>query len=556
MFCPKCRAENALEAARCLSCGDNMTVAVLEVVRGDLTEKVRFLRPRAYTVGRARQNDIALNEPSISKNHCRLDYEDGRFYIEDRGSLHGVYVNAAKAQRTELTPGCQLQLGNLTLKFSVLSGETTTSEVARFPWREQQQFLPSLVQTLNATLVLSQVLEQVLDAVMAITGAERGFLLLADSSPEAGRYPSVAGLRLRAARGRADQASDGRGISTSVVRRAIEDGETVATGNALADPQLSHATSVIALELRTIVCIPLRSPRSEVDRSGAFPRALGALYVDNHESTAPFSPESLRTAEALARHAALAIENAQLFEREQRTIEELQQAQQQLLQSEKLATIGQMAAGIAHELNTPLTYIMGNLELLEAQDLTSGQREMLGSVATGAERIKGLAQSLLAFSRPSQEELVPLSPNELIERSLELCRYQIMKGGVVLQKQLEETLPEVMGVPNQLEMALINLTVNAIHAMEGTGGRLTVRSSAKGGNVEIAVSDQGSGIPPHIQPTVFEPFVTTKPEGKGTGLGLSTVLMVVERHHGKVDFTTEPETGTTFRITLPAAPTR
>ncbi|PYQ15362.1 MAG: histidine kinase, partial [Acidobacteria bacterium] len=328
------------------------------------------------------------------------------------------------------------------------------------------------------------------------------------------------------------------------------------TGNALADPQLSHATSVIALDLRTIVCIPLRSPRSEVDQSGGFPRALGALYVDNQESTAPFSPESLKTAEALARHAALAIENAQLFEREQRTIEELQQAQQQLLQSEKLATIGQMAAGIAHELNTPLTYIMGNLELLEAQELTDAQREMLGSAARGAERIKSLAQSLLAFSRPSQEELVPVAPNELIERSLELCRYQIMKGGVVLQKQLEPTLPRVMGVPNQLEMALINLTVNAIHAMEGTGGRLTVRSSAKGGNVEIAVSDQGSGIPPHIQPTVFEPFVTTKPEGKGTGLGLSTVLMVVERHHGKVDFTTAPGAGTTFRITLPAAATR
>jgi len=556
MLCPKCRAENALDVARCVSCGDNMTVAVLEVVRGDLTEKVRFLRPRAYTLGRARQSDIALNEPSISKHHCRIDYEDGRFYIEDRGSLHGVYVNAAKAQRTELTPGCQLQLGNLTLKFSVLSAETTTSpQAGKLPWMEQQQLLLSLVQTLNSTLVLSQVLEQVLDAVMGITGAERGFLLLADSSPEAGRFPSVAGLRLRAARGRADQAGDGRGISTSVVRRALEDGETVATGNALADPQLSHATSVIALDLRTIVCIPLRSPRSEADRSGGFPRALGALYVDNQESTAPFSPESLRTAEALARHAALAIENAQLFEREQRTIEELQQAQQQLLQSEKLATIGQMAAGIAHELNTPLTYIMGNLELLEAQDMTGGQREMLGSVERGAERIKGLAQSLLAFSRPSQEELVALAPNEMIERSLELCRYQILKGGVVLEKQLGETLPAVMGVSNQLEMALINLTVNAIHAMEGSGGRLTVSSCARGGNVEIAVSDQGSGIPPHIQPTVFEPFVTTKPEGKGTGLGLSTVLMVVERHHGKVDFTTAPGTGTTFRITLPAAAT-
>jgi len=553
MNCSKCGTENAADAARCASCGDNMTVAVLEVIRGDLTEKIRFLRPRPYALGRARQNDIALNEPSISKTHCRIDHEEGHFYIEDLGSLHGVYVNATKVQRTELTPGCQIQLGNVTLKFSPLGGESTTARIARFPWLEQQQLLLSLVQTLNSTLVLSQVLEQVLDAVMRITGAERGFLLLADSSPDAARFPAVAGLRLRAARGRADPASDGRGISTSVVRRALESGETVATGNALADPQLGAATSVIALDLRTIVCIPLRSPRAEADRSGGFPRALGALYVDNQESSAPFSADSLRTAEALARHAALAIENAQLFEREQRTIEELQQAQKQLLQSEKLATIGQMAAGIAHELNTPLTYIMGNLELLEAQALPDPPREMLGSIARGAERIKGLAQSLLGFSRPSQEEMIALSPNELIERSLELCHYQILKGGVALEKRLAPDLPRVMGVPNQLEMALINLTVNAIHAMEGTGGLLTVSSAGRGAQVEIAVADQGPGIPPHIQPTIFEPFVTTKPEGKGTGLGLSTVLMVVERHEGKIDFTTAPGVGTTFRITLPAA---
>jgi signal transduction histidine kinase len=555
MLCPKCGKENPLDASRCIYCGNSMAVAVLEVVRGELTDKIRFLRPRTYTLGRARHHDFALNEPSISKNHARIEYEGGRFYVEDTGSLHGVYVNGTRVQRTELTPGAQVQLGNVTMKFSLLGGETVTAAVAKFPWIEQHQLLLSVVQTLNSTLVLNQVLEQVLDAVMKITGAERGFLLLVDNSPEAGRYPAVAGLRLRAGRGLPERSplAEGRGISTSVVKRALETGEIVATGNALADPVLGSATSVVALDLRTIVCIPLRSPRAEADRSGAFPRGLGAIYVDNQESSAPFSPDGLRAAEALARHAALAIENAQLFEREQRTIEELQQAQKQLLQSEKLATIGQMAAGIAHELNTPLTYIMGNLELLEAQKLDDTQREMLSSIARGSERIKDLAQSLLAFSRPSPEDMVPLAPNELIERSLELCHYQILKGGVRLEKQLSPDLPRVLGVSNQLEMALINLTVNAVHAMEGRGGRLTVKSGRLGPDVEISVSDEGPGIPERIQPTVFEPFVTTKPAGKGTGLGLSTVLMIVERHQGKIDFTTAPGAGTTFRIRLPVA---
>jgi two-component system NtrC family sensor kinase len=323
----------------------------------------------------------------------------------------------------------------------------------------------------------------------------------------------------------------------------------VATGNAVADPAIGQAQSVILMDLRTIVCIPLRSPRAEEGEAAS--TALGAIYVDNQETSDPFSADSLRTVEALARHAALAIENALLFEREQKTIEELRRAQKQLLQSEKLATIGQMAAGIAHELNTPLTYIMGNLELLEAQHAGPAQKEMFSSIALGAERISSLAQRLLAFSRPAQEEPVSVSVNEVVERSLELCHYQILKSGVQLRKELAASLPRIQGVPNQLEMALINLVVNAIHAMEG-GGVLQVSTRSLDRSVEIAVTDDGQGIPPEIQSTIFEPFVTTKPEGKGTGLGLSTVLMIVERHRGRIDFTSAPGKGTTFRITIPA----
>jgi signal transduction histidine kinase len=555
MLCPKCSADNAQDEARCASCGASLAVAVLEVIRGDLPEKIRFLRPRSYSVGRARHNDIALNEPSISKFHARLEYQDGRFFVQDADSLHGLYVNATKIRRAELTPGAQIQLGNVTLKYSVLGVESSTGAMGKLPWVEQQQLLLSLVQTLNSTLVLSQVLEQVLDAIMHITGAERGFLLLADASSDASRFSTVAGLRLRVARGREGNMppGDGHGVSAAVVRRALESGEIVSSPfPALGDtPDEAAATPTAELSHSTL-CLPLRSPRAEVDGTGAFPRGLGALYVDNARSEEPFSHDVLRAAEALARHAALAIENAQLFEREQGTIEELQKAQAQLLQSEKLATIGQMAAGIAHELNTPLTYIMGNLELLELQDITPAQREMLSAVTGGADRIRTLAQRLLAFSRPGREEMVALAPNDLIERSLELCQYQIASGRVRLKKELADGLPRVLGVSNQLEMALINLVINAVHAMAEKGGTLTVTSSRRGSEVEITVADEGAGVPESIRGRLFEPFVTTKPEGKGTGLGLSTVLMVLERHQGQVDFTTEEGHGTIFVVRLPA----
>jgi signal transduction histidine kinase len=555
MLCPKCSADNAQDEARCTTCGASLAVAVLEVIRGELPEKIRFLRPRSYTVGRARHNDVALNEPSVSKFHARLEYQDGRFSIQDADSLHGLYVNATKVRRAELTPGAQIQLGNVTLKYSVLGVESATGAMGKLPWVEQQQLLLSLVQTLNSTLVLSQVLEQVLDAIMHITGAERGFLLLADASPDASRFPTVAGLRLRVARGREGNMppGDGHEVSATVVRRALESGEIVSSPfPSPGDTREEAAASPTAGLSRSTLCLPLRSPRAEADGTGAFPRGLGALYVDNARSEEPFSHDALRAAEALARHAALAIENAQLFEREQRTIEELQKAQAQLLQSEKLATIGQMAAGIAHELNTPLTYIMGNLELLELQDITPAQREMLSAVTRGADRIRTLAQRLLAFSRPGREEMVPLAPNDLIERSLELCQYQIASGRVQLRKELADDLPRILGVSNQLEMALINLVINAVHAMAEDGGTLTVTSRRRGTDVEITIADEGPGVPEGIRGRLFEPFVTTKPEGKGTGLGLSTVLMVLERHQGQVDFTTEEGHGTIFVVRLPA----
>ena len=553
MQCPRCDGSNAPDARRCAKCGGVLAVARLEVIRGDVPEKSFFLTPRPYTLGRARHNDLSLPDPSISKAHARIDHNAGAFFIEDMGSLHGVYVDAVRVERAELGNGAQVQLGNISLRFSVLGPEgQSTEEAVEFPWVEQQQRLLSLVQALNSTLVLSQVLEQVLDALMRITRAERGFLLLADP-PDGPAAEAVGGLHVRVARRRGGESiplPEVQGLSSSVVRKSLRTGETVATGNAAADPSLGSAKSVILMDLRTIVCIPLRSPR--VVAEGAGGRTLGAIYVDNPETSAPFSPDSLRISEALAHHAALAIENAQLFEREEATIRELRQAQSRLLQSEKLATIGQMAAGIAHELNTPLTYIMGNLELMQAQPLSGPQQAMLVSMARGADRLKGLAQSLLAFSRPAQEAPVRLAVNDIIERGLELCHYQILRGGVGLQKQLANGLPTVMGVSNQLEIALINLVVNAVDAMEGSG-TLVVASAAHGEDVEIVVSDTGHGIPAEIHSSIFEPFFTTKAEGKGTGLGLATVLMIVERHHGRIELTSAAGKGTTFRILLPAA---
>jgi signal transduction histidine kinase len=530
-----------------------MRVAILEVIRGNAPERLHFLKPHSYLLGRARSSDLRITEPSVSKAHARLTYEDGRFYVEDQGSLHGVFVNAAKTQRAELTPGCQLQIGNVTLRFSSLDNDGSTGEVALFPWVEQQQLLLSLVQTLNSTLVLNEVLGQILDAVLSITRAERGFLLLAGGQEgDSASVESVAGLRTRACRRRDGAPLDASlaGLSLPLIRRAVERGQTVSASEPTGDGAGAMAT-VTLTEPRAAVCIPLNSTRAKDWGGDGRHDILGAIYVDNY--TLPFGVEVLRAAEALARHAALAIENALLFEREQQTISELRRTQQQLLHSERLATIGMMSAGIAHELNTPLTYILGNIELLGTREISEDQRELLDSVEKGALRLKGLAQNLLAFSRPCSAEPVLTSVNDLVERSLEMCRYPILKGGIRLERQLSEQLPCVRVVPSDIETALINLVINAVQVMPRNGTLTVGSSSTEAGMVQIVVADNGPGIPEAVRGRVFEPFVTTKPEGQGTGLGLSTTLLIVERHGGKIDFTTETGRGTEFRVQLPLA---
>jgi len=210
-----------------------------------------------------------------------------------------------------------------------------------------------------------------------------------------------------------------------------------------------------------------------------------------------------------------------------------------------------MASAIVHELNTPLTYIIGCVELMQAAELLPGQADRLQQIQIGAEKIESLTRNLLAFSRPSSEERKAVSPNSVIEHSLELCRYHVIKAGVSVQKQLDPEVPMIPGVASQLEMAFINLIVNAVHAIP-KGGTLTVSSKPAPKGVEIAVSDTGCGIPTSIRDSVFQPFVTTRPEGQGTGLGLSTVARVVEQHAGHVDFVTQEGRGTTFRVVLPA----
>ena len=232
--------------------------------------------------------------------------------------------------------------------------------------------------------------------------------------------------------------------------------------------------------------------------------------------------------------------------------ERLQKAFQRITRTERLASLGQMAAGVAHEINNPLGGILlySNL-VLEEMTEDNLSRDNMEKIIYQTDRCKKIVQNLLDFARTPSGDMVPLSINEVIMTSLNLVKDQSMFLGIEVETRLAENLPEVRGNLSRLEEVFLNLFINATDAMEGNGTlRISTRRSSTN-SVKIYISDNGKGVDKAYLPHIFEPFFTTKDPGQGTGLGLSITYGIIEKHNGIIDVESTPGKGTTFIITLP-----
>ena len=234
----------------------------------------------------------------------------------------------------------------------------------------------------------------------------------------------------------------------------------------------------------------------------------------------------------------------------------LQDLRAQVIQSEKLASLGQIAAGIVHELNNPLTTIVAYSDFLRKKlDRTGGERsdvERLSRINEAAERILRFSRDLTAYSRPSSEVPAPVAIHDVIDRALVFCAHELDTTGVMVERQFGE-VRAVRGVAGQLTQVFVNLFTNAAHAMRGGGGMLTITTAMHGDEVEITVSDDGHGIDAEHRDRVFEPFFTTKADQSGTGLGLSIVRGIVQSHGGRIRVDENEPRGTVFCVGLPTA---
>ena len=232
---------------------------------------------------------------------------------------------------------------------------------------------------------------------------------------------------------------------------------------------------------------------------------------------------------------------------------EIQRQREALHQSEKLAALGSLLAGVAHELNNPLSVVVGYSSMLEEFAPDEPSRRRAERVHAAADRCARIVKAFLAMARQKPPKFGPVSLNHVVEAALELAAYGLRTADIEVVRELDPGLPAVWGDSDQLHQVVTNLVVNAQHAMQPADGprRLTVRSELRHGEVAVVVEDNGPGMPEEVRKRVFEPFFTTKPQGMGVGVGLSLCHGIVSGHGGRIEVETEPGQGSRFVVTLP-----
>ena len=281
-----------------------------------------------------------------------------------------------------------------------------------------------------------------------------------------------------------------------------------------------------------------------IDKKSGGSITIGYRGSGSNAKKPSFLLEERSLLKTVARELSLCIKKASVED-------EKQKLQIQLQHVERLALVGELSAGIAHELNEPLAKILGFAQLIKkAGSLNDQQTEDIERIVKASLYTREIIKKLMIFSRQMPSQIMKINLNEIIGNILYFIDVRFHSRGIKLKTKLDEKLPAINGDEVQMSQVLVNLLTNAVHAMPD-GGQITVVTRVKGQFVSLFVNDTGHGMTPAVRQKIFEPFFTTKPVGHGTGLGLAVVKGIVDSHNGKIIVNSAPGTGTKFEILLP-----
>ncbi len=555
----------------------------LLIKTGEKKGSVHRLTDKSVSIGRDPSNTVSLPDRRVSRMHACIALQDKKYVIEDLGSVNGVYVNNALVSKQVLKNGDEIKLGATFMSFLPLDApeevksETDVLQVKMLSGREEPQgmtvemtvspekvssvevmrpdldvdsmrkayerlmILYQVSHDLGTVAPLPELLDRTLKMVLDIMRADRGFIMLIDQETGDFALPVV--------RRKPGLEKEEIAISRTIVDQVRTTGEAVLTSDALQDKRFKEAESIIFHGIRSTMCVPIKSQG----------RVFGIIHVDSRGQEVSFSKQDLELLTAISHQAAAAIENARLFEELKQANQDLKNQQDQLIEAEKLSAMGRLAGGVAHEINNPMTSILGysdlTAKLLDREPLKPEQlkeaAEYVRIVQEEAQQCRRIAQTLLQFGRKKKAEMIPVRINEVIENALAVAHFHIKKALIEIKKDLATDLPQLSADAGQLQQVFLNLIINARDAME-KGGSITISSQREGDDwVELRFSDTGSGIPEDKLNEIFKPLFTTKEEGKGTGLGLSISQEIIDRHQGTLDVESTVGRGTTFIIRLP-----
>jgi two-component system NtrC family sensor kinase len=445
---------------------------------------------------------------------------------------------------------------------------------------EELRALGEVSHAVNSTLDLETVLSTIVAKAVQLSSTEAGAIYVFSKSRQKFRLRATYGMTAAMI---AEIGKQSVGLGESYIGSATASGKAVQVSDLAAEPPSPIRDLVLSAGYRALLVIPLLRPG----------RVVGALVVRRKEP-GHFPSSTIDLLQTFAAQSVLAIQNARLFEDvEARTrelaksLEELRAAQERLIQTEKLASLGQLTAGIAHEIKNPLNFVNNfaalSIELIDElkdaigrateEEQTAELMELLASnldkVVQHGKRADSIVKNMLLHSRAGSGERRVAGINALVEESLNLAyhgaRAEKQGFNITIERSLDPSAGEIDVLPQEITRVLLNLISNGFYATVKRKERaptapyepvLFAATRNLGDRVEIRIRDNGTGIPPEVKDKMFDPFFTTKPAGEGTGLGLSLSHdIVVKQHRGSIEVDTSPGEYTEFRIVLPRSAT-